>query len=160
MNAAITVLAVGKAAGKGPQWFGMFIEQGHSVKSRLRKRMQALACLGLRGHMVSIDKIVGMLKRHPVVRAESNQRFLLCRPGTCHGRAHLQGGSEQRAGLFGSKTLDCLQRCGRRLGQIARLATYHTRHTGTSRQRGDGTQRALRDEGVAGCGQGSGARLG
>ncbi|HJX51629.1 MAG TPA: hypothetical protein VJ801_02575, partial [Polyangia bacterium] len=110
MDAIIKLLAVGEAAGKGPQRFGTFIKQGQSVKRCLCERMQALACLGLRGHMVSIDKIVRVLKRHAVVRPKSNQSLLLSGPGVRHRRAHLQGGSEQRAGLLGSQPLDRLQR--------------------------------------------------
>jgi hypothetical protein len=106
MDANTRVLASGKAACQGTQRFGTFIKWGKSVKRRLRERLQALASLSLRAHMLLIGKIVGVLKCHAVVLPESNQRLRLHWPGVSDGRAHLQGSSEQRAGLFGCQTFD------------------------------------------------------
>ena len=100
------MLTASKAAGKGTQRFGTFIKCGKSVKRRLRERLQALASLGLRAHMLLVGKIVGVLKRYAVVLPESDQRLHLRWTGISQGRAHLQGSSEQRAGLFGRKTFD------------------------------------------------------
>ncbi|HJX63538.1 MAG TPA: hypothetical protein VJ860_06260, partial [Polyangia bacterium] len=149
------MLASGKAAGQGTQRFGTFVKWGKSVKRRLRECLQALASLGLRAHMLLIGKIVGVLKRHAVVLAESHQSLHLRWLGVGQRRAHFQGSAEQRAGLLGSKMFDGLQRLVLRFCQISRLAAHHARHAGRLRQRDDGTQGTLRGERLTGCGPGS-----